>query len=200
MNMRPLTNVMDVLVGEHTVVRRPGSRSRLEVLLVKIAAAITVATGLVMVAGIVMLVVQPWSTPEPPTAVALTMMLGPVGMLTAVYATISAASRARDHRDILTRREIAAMPLPLADPWLQARLAVSAIQAADGPDGVRAREAAEIQWAMAEHVKSAAARYTQVPAVPVDEVRQATIDREAAMQDLADWLTALAATHSGAAA
>ena len=49
-------------------------------------------------------------------------------------------------------------------------------------------------------MQSAAARYTQVPAVPVDEVHQATIDREAAMQDLADWLTALAAMHSGAAA
>lgn len=45
------------------------------------------------------------------------------------------------------------MLLPLAEPWLQAREAVRTIQAADGRDGVRVREAAEIQWAMAEHVR-----------------------------------------------
>ncbi|MFZ2526606.1 MAG: hypothetical protein WAX14_02970 [Rhodococcus sp. (in: high G+C Gram-positive bacteria)] len=55
--MRASTNVLDVLVGKHTVVRRPGSRSRREVLLVKAAAATAVATALVMAAGIVMLVV-----------------------------------------------------------------------------------------------------------------------------------------------
>ena len=81
------------------------------------------------------------------------MTLAPVGMLTAIYAMISAAGNARDHRDVLTGREISAMLLPLAEPWLQAREAVRTIQAADGRDGVRVREAAEIQWAMAEHVR-----------------------------------------------
>ncbi|NKS74645.1 hypothetical protein GS531_23085 [Rhodococcus hoagii] len=188
-----MAGVMDVLTGETSVVRRPGSRSRLEVRLAKAAISTAVATGVVMIVGIVMLVVQPWSTPEPPAAVALTMTLVPVGGLTAVYAAIGAVGRARNRRDILTGREIASMPLPLAGPWLQANEAVRAIRAADGHHSVRAREAAEIQWAMAEHVKTAAALYIKVPAVPISEVHQGTLDAEAAMQDLADWLTALAA-------
>ncbi|MFZ2526607.1 MAG: hypothetical protein WAX14_02975 [Rhodococcus sp. (in: high G+C Gram-positive bacteria)] len=48
--------------------------------------------------------------------------------------------------------------------------------------------------------ETAATLYIQVPAVPVDAVHQATLDLEAAMQDHADWLATLAATHSGAAA
>lgn len=185
--MRMLEGVADALTGKSNVVRRPGSRSSLEILRVKVAVTTAAATGLFLLVGIAILIVHPWSTPEPPLALALTMTLGPVGMLAATYAAFRSVAHARSRGDVLTDSEIAAMPLALADAWIQGSDAVRAIEATDGCDSVRGREAAEIRWAMVEHVKAVAPLRARLHAAPIENERTA-------MQDLADWLTALAAT------
>lgn len=192
MNLRRLTSVLDVLTGEEALVRRPGSRSRSEVLLVMAAAAAVVVTALVMLAGIVMLVMKPWSTPQPPIMLTLVMVEVPVTTLAAAYVAAIASRRARDPRDVLTDREIAAAPLALAGPWPEASKAARAIRAAEGHDSMREREVSEMLWEMAERLQTGPDLHTRIPVATVDRGQQAHDQIGTAMQDLAHQLTARA--------
>ncbi|WP_354581559.1 hypothetical protein [Rhodococcus sp. PvR044] len=188
---------MDVLTGEESLVRRPGSRSRREALLVMVAAAAVVVTALVMLVGIVMLVTEPWSSPEPPILLTVVMVEVPVTTLAVAYVAAIASRRARDPRDVLTDREIAAAPMAVAGPWLEAREAVRVVRAAPGHDSAREREISEMLWKMAEHLKTGAHVYTRLPVATVDQVNQVNDDLLTAMQALADQLTALSSKVGG---
>ena len=186
-----LNGPMYVMTGEATTVRRPGSRTAREMLLVTTATGAAIAAVLVMGAGCVTAVVARWSTPQSPASVALA--LPGLVLLVLAVAAAAASRHVRDPRDVLTDDEITAMPLILARPWLDAREAASTIRAADGHDAARESMVAETLWSMAEHVKTGTGLHSRFPDVPLERVQQLRAGLAAKMGVHADRLTALAA-------
>ncbi|MDV2477292.1 hypothetical protein F8M49_21520 [Rhodococcus zopfii] len=195
-----LNGPMYVMTGEAEILRRPGSRTAREILLVTTAAVATIATVLVMVTGCVMLMVAPWSTPEPPLLVTIAMTVPPAITSVITYAAAAASRHARDPHDVLTDDEIKTMPLILAQPWLDAREAASAIRTADGHDAERESMVAETLWLMAEHVKTGTGLHARFPDTPFERLQQLRAGLAAKMRVHADRLADLAAEAIDSAA